>query len=100
MAFGEAWLSTQPCDRPLGMETEGGFDLMMHRADKGSDEELKAESISDIQDLIDDREHPVGIRVYEPRGAIRIDDLDPIAKDIVRFKSQVRRMVDQAGGVT
>jgi DNA-binding phage protein len=84
----------------LGTETEGGFDLMMQWAEEESDEELKAEIVSDIQDLIDEGGSPVGVRIYESGASIRIDDLDAIAKDIVRFKSHLRRLVDQAGGVT
>jgi len=84
----------------LAHESEGVFDLMMMWTSAEDDEGLRVEIVADVQDLIDDAGTPVGIRLYEPGGAIRIDDLEEIGKDAVRFKSHLRRLVDKAGGVT
>lgn len=75
-------------------EFHGVYNLMKMWAEE-TDQEVKDETIAEIQNLIDDCSQKDKIE-----GAhIRFDDLDGIAKHIRAFKDNLRMIVDQNGGV-
>lgn len=76
------------------IEFEGVYNLMKMWTDE-DDQKEKDEIIADIQDLIDDciqKEKVEGVYV-------RFDDLDTIAKDVRKFKDNLRLVVESAGGI-
>jgi len=75
-------------------EFEGVYNLMKMWAEE-TDQDEKDETISEIQNLIDDCAQKDKIE-----GAyIRFDDLSSISKDIRAFKDSLRSIVDQKGGI-
>lgn len=60
------------------------------------DSDYRAEIEADIQDMIDD----CAKKGYSEGPYVRFDDLEAIAKDIRAFKDNLRRTVDERGGVT
>jgi DNA-binding phage protein len=73
---------------------EGVYDLLKMWSTEDDTEE-KNETISDIQELIDDCNQQEKVEsVY-----VRFDDLDGIAANIRSFKDNLRALVDQNGGV-
>lgn len=75
-------------------EFEGVYDLLKMWADE-TDQYERDETISDIQELIEDCQ-----QVEKVEGAyVRFDDLDGIAKNIRAFKDNLRAIVDQKGGI-
>ena len=78
----------------LAFEFEGVYNLMKMWADE-SDSDERDEIIADIQGLIDDSTQKEKIEgVY-----IRFDDLESVAKDIRKFKDNLRVIVDHYGGI-
>lgn len=75
-------------------EFEGVYDLMK-MWDAEIDEKEREEIVADIQDMIDDcSDTGDGEAPY-----IRFTDLDKISKDILKFKDNLRIIVDQRGGI-
>ena len=75
-------------------EYEGVYDLLKMWAAE-TDTRERDETISDIQELIEDCQQQEQVEgVY-----VRFDDLDGIAKNIRAFKDNLRALVDQNGGI-
>ncbi len=75
-------------------EFEGVYDLLKIWATE-TDPSERDETISDIQELIEDCQQQEQVDgVY-----VRFDDLDGIAKNIRVFKDHLRALVDQNGGI-
>jgi DNA-binding phage protein len=76
------------------IEFEGVFDLMkMWEAE--TDKKERAEIIADIQDMIDDcSEQDSSLEPF-----VKITDLDKISQNVLKFKDNLRLIVDQNGGV-
>jgi DNA-binding phage protein len=75
-------------------EFEGVYDLLKMWATE-TDPRERDETISDIQELIEDCQQQEQVDgVY-----VRFDDLDGIAKNIRAFKDNLRALVDQSGGI-
>lgn len=75
-------------------EFEGVYDLLKMWAAE-TDQRERDETISDIQEMIDDCQEP-----HRVEGAyVRFDDLEGIAKNIRAFKDNLRAIVDQNGGI-
>lgn len=75
-------------------EFEGVYNLMKMWADE-TDKKERDEIVADIQDLIDDCSQKEKVEgVY-----IRFDDLETIAKDVRKFKDNLRMTVEKNGGI-
>lgn len=78
----------------LAFKFEGIYNLMKMWADEADSDE-RDETVAEIQGLIDD--------IFQPekntKVHIRFDDLDEVAKDIRRFKDNLREIVDKRGGI-
>jgi DNA-binding phage protein len=75
-------------------EFEGVYNLMKMWVDE-EDQKERDEIVADIQDLIEDcaqKEKAEGVYV-------RFDDLETIAKDVRKFKDNLRMTIDQNGGI-
>ena len=78
----------------LSFQYEGVHNLMK-MWDAETDQDERDEIVADIQGLIDDNSQKETIEgVY-----IRFDDLEGVAKDIRKFKDNLRIIVDQNGGI-
>ncbi len=78
----------------LAFHFEGVYNLMK-MWDEESEQDERDEIVADIQGLIEDNSQKETIEgVY-----VRFDDLDGIAKDIRKFKDNLRLIVDQKGGI-
>lgn len=75
-------------------EFEGVYNLMKMWTDE-TDKKERDEIVSDIQDLIEDCSQKEKVDgVY-----IRFDDLEAIAKDVRKFKDNLRMTVEKNGGI-
>ena len=75
-------------------EFEGVYNLMKMWVDE-EDQKERDEIVADIQDLIEDCAQNEKVEgVY-----VRFDDLETIAKDVRKFKDNLRMAVDQNGGL-
>lgn len=75
-------------------EFEGIYNLMKMWAEE-TDQDEKDETITEIQNLVDD----CALKDKVDGAFIRFDDLDGIAKHIRSFKDNLRVLVDQNGGI-
>lgn len=78
------------------LEYEGTHDLMVLWAEAESEVE-RNEIVADLQDEIDARSEAPKKPVKKPN--VKFDDLDAIAKDVIRFKNALRKVVDRHGGI-
>jgi DNA-binding phage protein len=75
-------------------EFEGVYNLMKMWVEE-ADKKERDEIVADIQDLIDDCSQKEKVEgVY-----IRFDDLEAIAKDVHKFKDNLRMTVEKNGGI-
>lgn len=75
-------------------EFEGVYNLMKMWVDE-TDKKERDEIVADIQDLIDDCAQKEKVEgVY-----IRFDDLETIAKDVRKFKDNLRMAIEKNGGI-
>lgn len=75
-------------------EFEGVYNLMKMWMDE-EDQKERDKIVADIQDLVEDcaqKERVEGVYV-------RFDDLETIAKDVRKFKDNLRMAIDQNGGI-
>ena len=78
------------------LEYEGTHDLMVLWSE-ADDEVERNEIVADLQNEIDAKAEAPKKPVKKPY--IKFDDLDAIAKDVVKFKKALRKVVDRHGGV-
>lgn len=78
------------------LEYEGTHDLMILWAEADSEIE-RNEIVADLQDEIDQRQEAPKKPVKKPY--VKFDDLEEIAKDIVKYKNALRKIVDRHGGI-
>lgn len=78
------------------LEYEGTHDLMVLWFEADSEIE-RNEIVADLQDEIDARAEAPKKPVKKPY--VKYDDLDAIAKDVIKFKSALRKVVDRNGGI-
>ena len=76
---------------------EGTHDLMILWREANSELD-RNEVIADLQDEIDSRAESPKKPIKKPY--LKYDDLEAIAKDIFRFKSALRKVVDRHGGIS
>ncbi len=77
----------------VAREYEGVYDLMMMWSEV-ADEAERNELVADIQDMIDECVEPARPR---KERYVRFDDLDWIADNIMTFKDNLRREIDNQG---
>lgn len=79
------------------LEYEGTHDLMVLWSE--ADTELERnEVVADLQDEVDLKAEAPKKPVKKPY--VKFDDLEAIAKDVVKFKNALRKIVDRHGGIT
>ena len=81
----------------MASEYEGAFNLMELWSEEKEGKE-REEIISDLQEEIDsyvERPHSI---VQKPR--ISFDELEGIAAQVIKFKKELRKKVDQWGGIS
>jgi DNA-binding phage protein len=78
------------------LEYEGTHDLMVLWSEADSEVE-RNEIVADLQDEIDARAEAPKKPVKKPY--VKFDDLEAIAKDVVKFKNALRKVVDRHGGI-
>lgn len=79
------------------LEYEGTHDLMVLWAE-ACDEVERNEIVADLQDEIESRVEAPRKPVKKPY--VKFDDLDAIAKDVIKFKNALRKVVDKHGGIS
>ena len=80
----------------LGEYYEGMFDLFEIWLE--ADEAERAEIVADMQEEIDEAQEQPQKPLHKPM--VHFEDLDKIAQDVVGFKSHLRNLVDQWGGIS
>lgn len=83
----------------LGMRYEGTGDLMIMWFEE-DDPELKDEIIADLQAEIDEESEAIIPERLQNKDYLRFDDLEAIAKDVMRFKNQLKTEVERWGGIS
>jgi len=78
------------------LQYEGTHDLMVLWSEADSEVE-RNEIIADLQNEIETKEEAPKKPIKKPY--IKFDDLDAIAKDVVKFKKALRKIVDRHGGI-
>lgn len=76
---------------------EGTHDLMVLWSEAKSATE-RNEVLADLQDEIDARVEAPKKQIKKPY--VKFDDLEAIAKDVIRFKNALRKVVDKHGGIS
>ncbi len=78
------------------LEFEGTHDLMLLWSEAESEVE-RNEIVADLQDEIDAQSEAPKKPMKKP--FVKYDDLEVIAKDVVKFKKALRKVVDKRGGI-
>ena len=81
----------------MAQEYEGTYDLMVLWSE-ATDEVERNQIVADIQEELDSHLDSNGRTVEKPY--VSFDDLDEIAKDVVKFKKALKNEVDKKGGIT
>lgn len=76
---------------------EGTHDLMVLWSEASTELE-RNEIVADLQSEIDIRAEAPKKPVKKPY--VKFDDLEAIAKDVIKFKKALRKVVDRHGGIT
>ena len=81
----------------LAVEYEGMFDLLELWSEELNTRD-KHEIEADMQEMIDEHEEAPKSALKKPY--VQFDDLDLIAKDVMKFKNGLRKTVDRWGGIS
>ena len=81
----------------VASECEGTYELMAIWADE-SDADERAETLADIQEMIDENADRPRSVVAKPK--VPFDDLNGMASQIKAFKAKLRERVDMWGGIS
>jgi DNA-binding phage protein len=82
----------------LAHADQGVYDLMAMWLAAAEDAEEREEIVADLQELLDDYKDAPAEPVLKPY--IKFDQLDEVAAHVVKFKRQLRDLIDQNGGVS
>ena len=80
----------------LALCYEGAHDLLVLWSQE-EDQVQREEIVADLQDEIDDHKESPKTPVKKPY--VKFDDLDAIAKDVMKYKNALRKIVDKWGGI-
>ncbi len=83
----------------LGTRNEGIGDLMIMWFEE-EDHELKDEIIADLQAEIDEESEAIFPERFQKQDYLRFDNLEAIAKDVMKFKNQLKTEVERWGGIS
>lgn len=83
----------------LAFRYEGVYELMVMWSQE-TDSELKNEIIADLQAEIDDETSTILPSSLEKDNYLHFDNLETIAKDIMKFKKQLKIEIERWGGIS
>jgi DNA-binding phage protein len=83
----------------LAVRYEGIYDLMVMWSEE-TDADLKNEILADLQAEIDDESKMLMPSSLEKKDYLHFDNLEAIAKDVVKFKKQLKIEIERWGGIS